>query len=595
VNFRILGPLEAESDGRPISLPGGKQRALLAMLLLNANEVVPGDRLIEGLWGDQPPDTARTALQVHVSQLRKVLAPLDAGDESQPLVTRAPGYLIRLEPDRLDLLQFERLVREGRSSLAAGDPHGAAEALSEAVELWRGRPLLDVDHSSYLRLEALRLHELRLGAVEEQIDAELALGRHAAVVAGLEALVVEHPLRERLRGQLMLALYRSGRQAAALETYQAGRRRLSEELGLEPSEALQQLERRILNHDPSLDVVPPDRATVPRDRRAGRRQFSRRARLAAAVGILLAGGAVAATVLELTGGAIQVVPNSVAVIDVKSHKLVADIPVGTRPTALAVDEHGVWVVNAGDGTVSHIDPTTRKVVKTIGTGGELSDIVAGYGSVWVANGNDGTITRIDPHLDAVVATIRLGGENALNPQPVFSVATGERSIWATSGTRIVQINPETNDVIRRIPLGSVLALTVGDGAVWVTTISERMLRLEPTTGVVTAKISVPAEVSDAVAGGGKLWTILEVGRGEVWRFDPDSGTPSGTAHPGDSPSDLWLTPTALWVANGGDGTVARIDPASGQVREVGRVGQQPTAVAAGDGFVWVSVQPRAST
>src|SRR5262249_14724669 len=186
------------------------------------------------------------------SQLRKVLAPLDAGDEPQPLVTRAPGYLIRLEPDRLDLLRFERLVREGRSSLAAGDPHGASEALSEAVELWRGPPLVDVDHSSYLRLEALRLDELRLGAVEEQIDVELALGRHAAVVAGLEALVVEHPLRERLRGQLMLALYRCGRQAAALETYQVGRRRLSEELGLEPSETLQQLERKILNHDPSL-------------------------------------------------------------------------------------------------------------------------------------------------------------------------------------------------------------------------------------------------------------------------------------------------------------------------------------------------------
>jgi YVTN family beta-propeller protein len=446
-------------------------------------------------------------------------------------------------------------------------------------------------------MEAHRLDELRLGAVEEQIDAELALGRHAAVVAGLDALVVEHPLRERLRGQLMLALYRCGRQAAALETYQAGRRRLSEELGLEPSEALQQLERRILNHDPSLDVVPPDRAPVPRaaDQRTGWRQFSLRARLVAVVGVLLAGGAVAAIVLELTGGEIHVVPNSVAVIDAKSHKLVADIPVGTRPTALAVDERGVWVVNAGDGTVSHIDPKTRKVVKTIGTGGELSDIVAGYGSVWVGNGNDGTLTRIDPDLDAVVATIRLGGENALNPQPVFSVATGERSVWATSGTRIVQVNPETNDVTRRIPLGSVLALTVGEGAVWVTTISERMLRLEPTTGVVTARISVPAEVSDAVAGGGKLWTIVAVGRGEVWRFDPDSGTPSGTSHPGDSPSDLWLTPTALWVANGGDGTVARIDPASGQVREVVRVGQQPTAVAAGDGFVWVAVQPQAST
>jgi DNA-binding SARP family transcriptional activator len=261
--FRILGTLEAESDGCLIPLGGGKQRALLAMLLLNANEIVSRQRLIEGLWGEMPPQTAPTALQVYVSQLRKALEPARGREEPRLLLTRAPGYLLRVDPDALDLLRFERLVREGRSALALGDPKRAAEAFNEALTLWRGEALADLHQSAFAPFESARLEELRIGVVEDRIDAELALGNHAALVAELEVLVMKHPLREGLRGQLMLALYRSGRQAAALEAYQAGRRQLTDELGLQPGEALQRLERAILNHESSLDHAPQSAAAEP--------------------------------------------------------------------------------------------------------------------------------------------------------------------------------------------------------------------------------------------------------------------------------------------------------------------------------------------
>src|SRR5919204_595850 len=188
---------------------GAKQRTLLALLLVHVNDPVPRDRLIDEIWGDEPPETARTALQVHVSQLRKVLG-------GERIETRAPGYRVRIEPDALDLERFERLVAEGRDALAGGDAERSADALREALALWRGEPLAELGEGPFAQRECTRLEELRLAALEERVEADLQLGRHARLVPELERLVREHPLRERLRGQLMLALYRCGRQADGL-------------------------------------------------------------------------------------------------------------------------------------------------------------------------------------------------------------------------------------------------------------------------------------------------------------------------------------------------------------------------------------------
>jgi DNA-binding SARP family transcriptional activator len=258
LDFRILGPLEVRAGARALPLGGRKQRALLGVLALHANEVVSSDRLIEALWGDQPPGTAAKALQIHVSALRKLLEPgRGHGEPSRVLVTRAPGYVLELSPEQLDLARFERLRAEGRDALAAGDPAGARANLQAGLSLWHGRPLADLAYEPFAQAEVARLQELRPAALEERIDADLTLGRHADVVGEIEALVAEHPLRERLRRQLMIALYRSGRQAEALEAYRATRRVLVEELGIEPGRELQELERAILVQDPSLDLHPP--------------------------------------------------------------------------------------------------------------------------------------------------------------------------------------------------------------------------------------------------------------------------------------------------------------------------------------------------
>jgi DNA-binding SARP family transcriptional activator len=260
VDFRILGPLEAIDDSGPVRLTGGKQKAFLALLLLHAGRVVPMDRLVDDLWGDEAPESAQKMVQIFVSQLRKQLP-------DGVLRTRAPGYLVDLDGHSLDLRRFEELVDEGRTALGLGRPETAAVRFRDALALWRG-PALGEFEEPFALLESSRLEEQRLACLEERIEADLALARHDRLVGELDALVRRHPHRERLRGQLMLALYRSGRHAEALESYQAFRRMLADELGIDPSTRLRELERRMLRQDPSLDVVADRTPAVRRSARA---------------------------------------------------------------------------------------------------------------------------------------------------------------------------------------------------------------------------------------------------------------------------------------------------------------------------------------
>jgi DNA-binding SARP family transcriptional activator len=261
MEFQILGPLQVRGDAAPVALGAAKQRTLLAILLVHANEVVATDRLIEELW-PEPPRTAANALQVNIGKLRKALDPgRSPGSPGELLITRAPGYILRVEPDELDADRFERLLSDGRSAREADDPETVAATLRRALDLWRGPALVDFAYDPFAQAEIARLEELRLDAVEERIEADLELGHGGELVSELESLIRDNPLRERLRGQLMLALYRSGRQADALEVYRQTSQTLRDELGLAPGRRLQQLQTAILRQEPTLDpsVVPSAR------------------------------------------------------------------------------------------------------------------------------------------------------------------------------------------------------------------------------------------------------------------------------------------------------------------------------------------------
>ena len=260
-DFRILGTLEVDDDGRRVDVGGARQRALLTILLLRRGEPVTADRLIEELYAGDPPPTAAKSLHAHVSRLRKAL-----GDGGR-LRTEAGGYALRVGPGELDADRFAALLAEARTCLS-DDPETALATLDRALSLWRGPPFGDLGYTDFAQGELARLEELRLCCLEERLEAGLALGRHAELLPELEGLVAANPLRERLRSLQMLALYRSGRQAEALHGYQEARHALAEELGLEPGSALQALERAILNHDPGLD--PPRTDSTPAPAHAGR-------------------------------------------------------------------------------------------------------------------------------------------------------------------------------------------------------------------------------------------------------------------------------------------------------------------------------------
>ena len=304
----MLGRLEAYYDDVELDLGPPKQRAVLALLLLSANRVVSTERLIDDLWGDSPPSTARAALQVYVAGLRKAL-----GNGGASVRTRAPGYVIELDPGALDLDRFTQLRAEARES---SDPEHRAAVLHEALMLWRDAPLPELRTEPFSTAAVPQLDQLRLAALEERIDADLALGRDAALVMELESLVAEHPYRERLRAQLMLALYRSGRQADALDAYQAGRRVLQDELGLDPGKELRDLEAAILRQDEALAPARQAPAAEP-DQSPSTRRLSRRAVIAAGLGGLAAVTlGVGVTAVRSRGSGGTLVPTgSVGVVD----------------------------------------------------------------------------------------------------------------------------------------------------------------------------------------------------------------------------------------------------------------------------------------
>jgi YVTN family beta-propeller protein len=588
MDFRILGPLEVREDGTPLRLGGGKQRALLAFLLLHPKEAVSTDRLIDGLWGERAPPTAGKIVQNYVSQLRRAL-------RDGLLVTQGGGYSLQVEPGERDLDRFLERFEQGRRARAAGDPERASRVLREALGLWRGRPLSEFAGEPFAQDEIGRLEELHLRALIERIDAELDLGRHADLVGELESLVARHPLQERLRGQLMLALYRSGRQAEALQVYQDARRMLAEELGIEPGQALQQLNRSILTHDPALEPVPRLGATAraAKVRRRG-------SKVAVALAALVVAGAVAVAVTSLTGSpdanaTTPVPPNSVGVIDPSTNSVVDTVPVGNFPTRIAFGGGSVWSMNAYDKTVSRIDPSTGRVSNTLAIGGHgLAGIAVDTSSGWVVNGGDGTLRHfgiVDNEVDPSLRIARPYGTGA-------DVALGRDAVWVTSQSQrtVFRVDPARFNVrvVDRVPTPVVpLAIAVDRGAIWITGFDPAskagvLMRLEPARGALRPTIPLEGIPGDVAIGHGALWVTVN-SENTVWRINPRTGSVVRTIQVGAGPLAVAVGEDSVWVVNAKDGTVSRIDPATNRVVVTVPVGGSPRDVAVGGGRVWVAV------
>ena len=587
--FGILGPFEVVDGERRVVLGGPKQRALLAILLLRRGEVVSSDRLIDQLWGEQPPVTAAKTLQGYVSHLRKAL-----GDDV--VLTRGGGYLLAVAPGQVDVERFEAMAADARRALAEGDAARASGLLEAALGLWRGEPLADLAYQPFAQREIARLEEARLAALEDRIEADLMLGHERDVVGELEALVALHPHRERLLGQLMVALYRCGRQTDALAAYRKGQQALDDELGLEPGPELRALERRILTHDPTLET--PATAIAGRKPAEPARGARGRGRaLIAAGGALVLAAAIAAGVVGLAGGVVtvRVAPNSVAAIDPHTNRVVSQVAVGARPAGVAFGSGSLWVANLDDQTVSRVDPRTLQTLRTIPVRGPPTGIATSPAGVWVVE-SDTTpsaslkssvfVYRIDPEFDTPGGRVRIG--NVIPSGPGVVAAQG-RSVWVAPSTGLLtRLDAATVKVVGQLdPNASPAGIAIGDGAVWLTdTEADNVVRVDP-TGLLTP-IGVGSGPTGIAVGAGGVWVVDSLDDAVV-RIDPGSRSVTARIPVGLSPAGIAFGAGSVWVANSGAGTVTRIDPNTDRVQATIAVGGSPQALTVADGRVWVTV------
>jgi peptide/nickel transport system substrate-binding protein len=576
LDLRVLGPFEAVVDRGPLPLGAKKQRAVLAMLTLEANRPVSADRLAEGLWGESLPPSAGKMVQQHVSQLRKVLD--GCGVE---IATRSGGYELRCSAEDVDLTRAERLV----AAAAAGEGNGAARG---ALALWRGPPLADIADEPFAAAEIRRCEELWLQAKELAIDADLAAGRHEQVLREVMVLAARHPLQERVQGQLMLVLYRSGRQTEALEAFRATRGRLVDEIGSEPGPELRRLHDEILHQSPSLD--PPARVRAPAASAApppGRRAPGRRtmAALAALAVLAVAGGAAA---LWLGGGSdVAIGENAVALIDPRSGDVRATYGVGRDPGAVTTGGGSVWVASALDGTVTRVDRSKQQVV-TIPVGGHPGALAYGSGSLWV--GGDGRdVAQIDPARNAVVRRIGVGG------QPT-ALAVGYGALWIAEPREGVVVRL---DLARRRPLQRLAAgagpsaLAVGAGAVWVAAEDAgQLVRLAPDTGLATNAINVGNGPAAVAVGEGAVW-VANRPDGTISRVDPKAGAVAGTLKVGAEATSLTVAGGSVWIADAGARRLIRVEPDTGRVLGTVPIGG-PGALAASRSL-WAAAGARPAT
>jgi DNA-binding SARP family transcriptional activator/streptogramin lyase len=544
LGFRLLGPLQVQIGDEDLAIGGPKERAVLALLLLNANRVVSRDSIVEGLWGESPPKSARHTIAGYVSRLRKRL---DLPDSQTTIETRAGGYVLRCLPDSVDLYRFEELLEQGRAALDAAAADRALEVFDEALELWRGEPLSDVADEPFAAPEIRWLEELRVGAIEARVEAALALGQEAEVVGELRSLVARHPYRERFRVQLMTALYRTGRQTEALECYRAGRQLLVDELGVEPGAELRDLERAILAHDETIDARHGH--TLPAGHAPGQgaeQTFlrSRPRRLVAAVVIVLAAAGAA-------------------------------VGLAFRGTSASV---------SGEPGIVSLDPRTGTVVRLLSTPSAPGTVVSAHGALWVTQPGNGTIVRFDRRRRAPVETIKVGDQTG-------GTTSDRGALWVVShgAGSLARIDPATGKIDRIVRVGNdPTAVVSGYGSIWVVNAHDRTVsRVDPNTGRVLAVIATDSTGPGLAVGAGGVW-VSDEPTGRVVEIDPGTNAVRRQIRVGNAPIAIAVDGPWVWVANRIDDDLMRIDARSGLVDSTRRAGEAPSAVLAAEGTVWVA-------
>jgi DNA-binding SARP family transcriptional activator len=590
MEYRILGPLEVAHEGEPVPLGRPKERLVLAVLLLHANEFVSRERLIDELWGPAPPPTAKKAVNVYISQLRKALA----RNGHDPVSTADGGYRLGVDDDELDVSRLRQLLATARERESAGELEAAAELLREGLALWRGPTLSGLLLESHGREEISQLDELRLTALMDRIDCDLALGRHEAVLGELHVLVGEHPLRERLRAQQMLALYRADRQADALDAYRQARHDLIDELGIEPSESLQRLQQAILQHDPALEMPAGTAATngtapvpvataaaapaalPPRSRRrrpALRRRYLVAAGLAAVV-------AVAATVaiLSTRGGGAKppsspvsyVGSNNLAIIDPTTGKFVVDPGGGVKPGPMALVGNRLWIVTRGSGTI------IQQRTPPFPAGAAPYDIAADAdGNAWVSQRR--------PFVTWISRRVKWNGDPYATPAattqdiPVPLRRTGAEAVgggylWVipgpvSVGNRVALVDVRHRRFHSTIPLGrQTTAIAYGYGSAWIATYDPRhstawLSRVRPgsdrpeSLGLETGDGAGPLAVA---VGEGSVWVLTS--RGNLLEIDPKALQITHRIPMSEQPTLLAVGAGSVWTANHKNYDVSQVDP-----------------------------------
>jgi DNA-binding SARP family transcriptional activator/ABC-type branched-subunit amino acid transport system substrate-binding protein len=587
MEYRILGALEVTRDGRPLALGGGRQSALLALLLVERNRTVDADRIVEELWNGDAPATAGKVVQNLVSQLRR----LGADDA---LRTRGHGYELEVPDDELDAARFERRLADGRDALGRGDPAGARDLLGEALALWRGPALAGFADAPWARAEALRLEERRMVALERRIDADLALGRHADVIGELEAAIARDPLREGLRRQLMLALYRSGRQAEALAAFQDARRTLVGELGIEPGPDLTELHAAVLRQDPQLAAPEPRNGESRRRRRAGVLLLAGGAAvtLAALAALLLAGRDGNQGAAATAGG------GALVGFDARSGKVTRRIAAGRTPATIAAGGGKLWMVDGEARTVVRIDPTSGKA-DTLATGATPTDVAVTSGAAWIANGTSRSdsftigpapdaVVRIDPATDLERTTVLPRGGPVQDTVPEARVAAAGDAVWAlTSDGSVARIDPATATITHVAHGVRAKAIAAGAAGVWAVDGTGQMVELDQHSGAVRRRVRLPTRAVGGLAVGDDATWVTGWDDGNLYRIG-ETGAP-GAVKVGEGVTDLAVAGRTVWGVSPISGTVVEVDGRSMRVVRSLRIDGEPRSLAVDGGTVWVAL------